>query len=232
MADTSPSARASGHLDVLGSIPLEYRSAVLEQCERRVLQKGGVIWSQGQPADYVAILSSGRVMSSYQSRNGRTGTTGFWGPGDLLGAADLGLPTARQMTVRCLEPCVIYTLSIERFNALVRRFPEVGLAVIRALSVRLRWVAHLAVSLETQNASGRLCMVLLALSERFAQPTPHGMQIDLKLTNEDLAAISGVTRQFTNATLGDLKKRGLLQSRRGTLVITDTAALEAFTHRR
>lgn len=217
---------------MLGGIPAEYRSAVLVQCDRRVLQKGGIVWSQGQPADYVAFLSSGRVMSTYQSRNGRTGTTGFWGPGDLLGAADLGMPTVRQMTVRCLEPCVIHTLSMERFNALVRRFPEVALAVIRALSVRLRWVAHLAVSLETQNASGRICTVLLALCERFAQRTPQGMQIDLKLTNEDLAAIAGVTRQFTNATLGDLKKRGLLLARRGSLVITDPAALETLAYQR
>lgn len=232
MVDTSRGARNDGHLDVLGSIPQEYRSAVLVQCERRVLQKGGNVWSQGEPADYVAFLSSGRVMSSYQSRNGRTGTTGFWGPGDLLGAADLGLPTVRQMTVRCLEPCVINTLSIERFNALVRRFPEVSIAIIRALSVRLRWVAHLAVSLETQNASGRICTVLLALCERFAQRTPHGLQIDLRLTNEDLAAIAGVTRQFANATLGDLKKRGLLLSRRGSLVVTDAGALEVLAYQR
>ncbi|MSQ55743.1 MAG: Crp/Fnr family transcriptional regulator [Betaproteobacteria bacterium] len=232
MVDKPKRERADGHLDVLGSIPAEYRHAVLQQCERRVVQKGGIIWSQGEPADYVAFLSSGRVMSSYQSRNGRTGTTGFWGPGDLLGAADLGLPTVRQMTVRCLEPCVINTLSIDRFNALVRRFPEVAQAIIRALSIRLRWVAHLAVSLETQNASGRICTVLLALSERFAHPSGQGMVIDLKLTNEDLAAIAGVTRQFANATLGDLKRRGLLQPRRGALVVTDVAALEALAFQR
>lgn len=232
MVDSSRTARNDGHLDVLASIPTEYRTAVLEQCERRVLQKNGIVWSQGEPADYVAFLSSGRVMSSYQSRNGRTGTTGFWGPGDLLGAADLGLPTVRQMTVRCLEPCVIRTLSIERFQALVRRFPEVSLAIIRALSVRLRWVAHLAVSLETQNAAGRICTVLLALCERFAQRTPQGMQIDLRLTNEDLAAIAGVTRQFANATLGDLKRRGLLHSKGGVLVIADPAALEILAYQR
>ena len=97
------------------------------------------------------------------------------------------------MTLRSLGECVMYTLSYPRFHELVRRFPEVGLAVIRALSVRLRWVAQLAVTLETQSAHERLCGVLLALVDRFAVPCDQGAMIDLKLTNEDLAAIAGVS---------------------------------------
>ena len=223
--------RADGHLDVLGSIPAEYRKSVLEQCERRVLAKGRTIWKQGERAEYVAFMLSGKAMSSFQSRNGKTGTTGFWCAGDLLGAADLGVPGKRQMTVRCLEESVIYTVTFERFNDLVRRFPELAQAIIRALSIRLRWVADLALNLETQSAFGRICTVLLALSERFAAPNEHGVLIDLKLTNEDLAAIAGVSRQFTNSSLQDLQKRGLLVTLKRNLILTDPGALDALIHR-
>jgi CRP-like cAMP-binding protein len=219
--------RANGHLDVLGAVPAPYRKAVLDQCERRAVRKGETIWSQGEPAEYVAFLVSGKAMSSFQSRNGKTGTTGFWCAGDLLGAADIAAPSARQQTVRCLEDAVIYTLSFERLDELVRRFPELAQAIIRALSARLRWVAYLAVNLETQSAQARICSALLALSERFAAPSKEGLLIDLQLTNEDLAAIAGVSRQFTNATLQDLQKRGLLAGGRRRLVITDAEALEA-----
>ena len=99
-------ARADGHLDVLGSIPAAYRSTVLEQCEQLEFAKGALIWTQGQPAGYVAFLISGKAMSSYQSLNGKIGTTGFWCAGDLLGAADLGSLSTRQQTVRCLDACV------------------------------------------------------------------------------------------------------------------------------
>jgi CRP-like cAMP-binding protein len=223
-------ASGDGHLDVLGSIPAAYRNAVLEQCERRTLAKGELIWSQGEPAEYVAFLVSGKAMSSYQSRNGKTGTTGFWCAGDLLGAADLGTSTTRQQTVRCLDQCVICTLSVERFDELVRRFPELALAVIRALSVRLRWVAQLAVTLETQSAPERICAVLLALSERFGVESEAGVLIDLKLTNDDLAAIAGVSRQFANATLQDLRKRGLIAARKQSLVITQPGGLEKLAY--
>ena len=219
-------APLSGHLDVLGSIPAEYRHAVLEQCERRQVAKGKSVWSQGEPAECVAFLMSGKAMSSYQSRNGKTGTTGFWCAGDLIGAGDMGGATTRHMTVRCLEPCVIYTLTFERFNDLVRRFPELAHAMIRAMSIRLRWVSLLAVTLETQSALGRICGVLIALSERFGSLCDEGMLIDLSLTNENLAAIAGVSRQFTNSTLRDLRRRGLLLSRRRSLIITHVERLE------
>jgi CRP/FNR family cyclic AMP-dependent transcriptional regulator len=223
-------AHADGHLDVLGSIPAAYRSAVLEQCERRAFVKGELIWTQGEPAEYVAFLVSGKAMSSYQSRNGKTGTTGFWCAGDLLGAADLGGSATRQQTVRCLDACVIHTLSFERFDQLVRRFPELALAIIRALSVRLRWVAQLAVTLETQSAPERICAVLLALSERFGVRGDDGVRIDLKLTNDDLAAIAGVSRQFANATLQQLRKRGVIAAHRQGLVITQPGGLERLAY--
>ena len=216
---------ADGHLDVLGSIPPEYRAAVVEQCERRVLPKGATIWSQGEPAEFIGFLVKGKAMSMYQSRSGKVGTTGFWCPGDILGAGDLGSKTTRQMSVRCLEPCVLYTLSYTRFDPLIERFPELARAVIHALSLRLRWVARLAVILETEAGYQRVCAVLLALVDRFATACPQGMKIDLKLTHEDLASMSGVSRQYANITLSDLRKRGYLRMEKRSIILTDLRKL-------
>ncbi len=218
--------RANGHLDVLSAIPIAYREAVLERCNKRQFARRDLIWSQGDTATYVAFLSSGTAMSCYDARNGKIGTTGFWCAGDLLGAADVGTGSVRQQTLRCLEECVIYTLLFGRFEDLIRRFPELAVAVIRALSIRLRSVAQLAVTLETQPAVERICAVLLALSDRFGVACDDGVLIDIRLTNYDLAAIAGVSRQFANATLNDLRQRGLLMTRKHNLVLTDRAAIE------
>jgi CRP-like cAMP-binding protein len=222
---TKARQRADGHLDVFGSIPEEYRPAVLEQCARRMLRKGETIWTQGDTADYAAFLVSGAAMSIYQARNGKIGTTGFWCPGDILGAGDIGLRTTRQMTVRCLDSCVIYTLPYTRFQHLLRRFPELADAVIRALSLRLRWVAQLAVMLETQLGVERICTTLLALADRFGRVEDKEVLIDLRLTNEDLAAISGLSRQFVNAALSKLRKEGVLRMQKRALVLVDSESL-------
>ena len=197
---------------------------MVEQCKPRAVAKGGMLWTQGEPAGFAAILVSGKVMSVYEARNGRSGTVGFWTSGDLLGLGDLVI-NVRQHTVRCLEGCHFLTLSFDRMDDIVRRYPDFGIAMMRALSMRLRWVAQLAVGLETGSALERIGTVLLALSERFGEPSDEGVRIGLNLTHEQLAAIAGVTRQFTNTTLKQLRDRGLLAAGRA-IVLTDVDALE------
>ena len=140
----------------------------MEQCDRRTFRRGQTVWTQGDPAEYVAFVVKGKAMSMYQSPSGKVGTTGFWCAGDIVGAGDLGSRTTRQMTVHCLEPCVLYTLAFDRFAALFERFPELAHTVVHAVSLRLRWVSRLAVILQTESGSQRISEVLLALADHSA----------------------------------------------------------------
>jgi CRP-like cAMP-binding protein len=90
-------------------------------------------------------------------------------------------------------------------------------------------VARLAVNLTTTSATERICAILVALSDRFGVSHEDGVLIDLQLTNAQLAAICGVSRQFTNATLQALRARGLVVGSAG-LVITDRPALERMAY--
>lgn len=183
------------------------------------------LWTQGEPAHSLAILVAGKVMSQYEARSGRSGTIGFWCAGDLVGLGDMGRRSTRQHTVRCLEACRFQILPFEHVDEFIQLFPEFGIALVRALAVRLSWVTQLALGLETGSATERICTVLLALAERFGEERKDGTFINLHLTHEQLAAIAGVTRQFLNSTFRLLRERGILTGRR-ELVLTDVGALE------
>lgn len=213
-----------GHLDILESLSPAVREAVLSRCAPRQVVRGRTLWRQGEAAHSVAILTSGKVMSLYEARNGRSGTIGFWCAGDLVGLGDMGRRQLRQHTVRCLEASSFLLLSFEAIDDLVAHHPEFSVALVRALAVRLSWVTQLALGLEAGSALERICTVLLALSDRFGEPHPEGVRINLQLTNDQLAAIAGVTRQFTSSTLKLLRGRGLLSTSRD-LVVTDVEAL-------
>jgi CRP/FNR family transcriptional regulator len=217
----------SGHLDVLAAIPARERRLVLAQCGQRRFRKGEVIWRQGDPAPMVGFLGEGKAVSEYQSPRGRTVITGLWSSGDLIGALNLGAHPVHQMTVRCLENCLLHTLTVEQFYARVRSSPEVAEAVVRALSVRLHWYNHLTLVLNTLPAFERVCGMLLALSEHFAVPTEDGLRIDVNLTHATLAAMAGVGRPFLTMTLRRLEASGQLKSVRRRIVIRDASGLEA-----
>jgi len=216
----------SGHLDVLAAIPREHRDMVLAKCGLRRCRKGEVIWRQGEAASMVAFLGEGKAVSEYLSPAGRTVITGLWSSGDLVGALNLGSDEdAHQMTVRCLEDSVLHTLSVEEFYALVRSYPELAEAAVRALSVRLQWYNHLTLVLGTLPAFERVCGMLLALSEHFAIRTEDGLLIDLNLTHATLAAMVGVGRPFLTMALNRLERSGHLASVRRRILIRDAAGL-------
>lgn len=212
MRSTMTTSRPHGHFDVLDGLSLICKNAVIERCRRRVVAKGKTVWRQGEPADYVIIVLSGKVISWHEAPNGKAGTIGFWTAGDIAGLGDMGLTNVWQHTLQSLEASSLMTLSFRDFDDLARQFPEFSLRVIRAFSVRLRWVAQLAVTLTTTSAVERICAVLLTLTERFGVADERGMLIDLKLTNEQLAAICGISRQFANSTLQALQIRSLISA--------------------
>jgi len=223
-------APAHGHLDFIAAIPAEYRGAVLEQCTVKSYRKGETVWSQGDAVHALAFLASGKVFSLFHGANGRSGAVSFWSSGDILGAELIsGEVTTRQTSLRCLEDATIYYLEWSKFEAVVKRFPEVAYAVIKALSVRLRWAIRLVHILQTQTAFNRVGSVLLALAERFPVETPGGTMIDLDITHEDLAAIVGVSRQFMTVTLHELEDRGLISNTRKRITLSNAGQLRELT---
>ena len=221
---------SSGHLDVLGTIPDQYRRELLGKCARHSFNRGDILWNQGDTAGTVAFLVAGKAMSTYHSPHGKVGITGFWATGDILGAADLGGFETRQMTVRFLERATVYSCPLNSFYAILRQFPAVAEQIVRALSVRLRWVARLALSLETQSTEERVCGVLLALVEYFGVEDDDGILIDLSLTHEDLASMVGVSRQFANGALNNIKNAGIIKLGNRRIVVVDVERLRAATY--
>lgn len=214
-----------GHLDVLGSIPEQYRDAVLKQCSERHFRRGDSLWNQGDDGGFVAFLIKGKAMSTYHAPGGKAAITGFWSDGDILGAADLAGSEERQMTVLFLETSTVYILSLKNFYRILERFPEVAQQIVRALSVRLRWVAHLVHSLATHSTEDRVRGILLALAASFGVEDDEGVLIDLKLSHEDLASMVGVSRQFVNGALNHIKKNGLIKIGNRKIIITDLEGL-------
>ncbi len=164
-------------------------------------------------------------MSTYHAPGGKAAITGFWADGDILGAADLAGFDDRQMTVLFLEDSTVYILPLKNFYPILERFPEFAQQIVRALSVRLRWVAHLAHSLATHSTEDRVRGVLLALAASFGVEREEGVLIDLKLSHEDLASMVGVSRQFVNGALNHIKKLGLITIGNRKIVVTDMEGL-------
>ena len=71
----------------------------------------------------------------------------------------------------------------------------------------------------------RLARKLLELAQQHGTLQPDGVQINLALTQSDLAGLVGATRESINKTLGTFRRQGYIVTRQNRITIVDPDAL-------
>jgi CRP/FNR family transcriptional regulator/CRP/FNR family cyclic AMP-dependent transcriptional regulator len=88
-----------------------------------------------------------------------------------------------------------------------------GLAgMVRRLSGQVQDVIAL-------DATGRIAKKLLELAAGHGESVTDGLRIPLRITQEELAQMVGVTRALINKQLGWFQERGILSTDRGVITL-------------
>jgi CRP-like cAMP-binding protein len=168
-----------------------------------VLRNGAALIHQGQVGDGLWLVGSGALRSSMITADGRDLTLEVLGPGDLAGEPE-GVASAT--TLRALRR--------------TRLRPAEPRAAADLLAARAHRAAALAADLAWLGVRERLLRRLEDLAERFGTPSEGGTLILLPLTQDDLAALAGTTRESVSRTMGALTRDGRIRvAGRGRYVI-------------
>jgi CRP/FNR family transcriptional regulator len=96
----------------------------------------------------------------------------------------------------------------------------------RLIRERFATVATRLEDIAFRDVGSRLARLLLRLANDFPANVEGRRAIGVRLTQQDLADLIGATRERTNKTLSEFRRRGLIDSRRRTLRILDSPRLE------
>ena len=99
--------------------------------------------------------------------------------------------------------------------------------IVDVLSFKLHWLSILFQIHGTEHAQQRLVKLLIMLGDIFGTPDADGIVIEPIISQQDLASLLGVSRQWTNRTLTHLRNIGLVAMREKRFVIRDIAGLKA-----
>ena len=104
--------------------------------------------------------------------------------------------------------------------------PEVAARLVSVLCERLRRTsAHLEDAL-LREAPPRLARGLLRLAETFGKPAGGGVRLGIKLSQQQLGCLVGISRESINKHIGDWSRAGHLAMEGGYITIRDRDALE------
>jgi CRP/FNR family transcriptional regulator, cyclic AMP receptor protein len=174
-------------------------------------------WDVG-PDDFDGTASLGLLV--VEGLMAREVTVGDYTCAELLGPGDLIQPwlrigqeqsVATEVDWDIVAPVTLAVLD-RRFCERAARWPEVQAAVARRLMQRTHWLAfHLAVC-GLRRVDDRLLSVLWHFADRWGTVTPEGVRLDVRLTHEVLAAVTGARRPSVTTALRRLAEEGRVRS--------------------
>jgi CRP/FNR family cyclic AMP-dependent transcriptional regulator len=157
------------------------------------VRPGRVIVRQGEPYPGAWIVRSGRLRMDVVDTDGRRLTIDLLARGDLVGGPPGWVAEAS------------VTAEIPTWLA------PAGPAALRdGLARRAHRVTSLACELAWGRVQDRVLARLQDLADRFGRPVPGGRWVRIPLTQEDIAALTGSTRETVNRVIGRIGERGLI----------------------
>jgi CRP/FNR family cyclic AMP-dependent transcriptional regulator len=169
----------------------------------RALRRGDVVFTEGDVARQMFVVRSGRVAISKQSSEGKESIVALMEAGDLFGEMSLFDHEPRSAGARALEPTELLVLPYAPLTQVFDERPTLLWPMVTLLCRRMRVTdAALADSLFL-DVTGRTAKRLLELAggrDEFALP----------ITQEELAAMVGASRERVNKSLAQFTRLGWL----------------------
>lgn len=199
----------------------------LEQWRLRRYRTGALIFVQGDPPDEAFCVAAGRVSILSTTIHGRNQLYAFPGPGEIFGELGVLGHMPRSATAESLEDCSIWSVSGDLFLTFVLEQPSVARAVLEALARQIVALDAVTQDLLFLDLKGRVAKRLLELMQDSAvAASPDGVMLPWKISQTQLAALCGGTRENVSRVLSEFQRRGMVERVGQSYVLRDVVALQ------
>jgi CRP/FNR family transcriptional regulator len=205
---------------------------VADLFSERQFQKDEYIFLEGEPPQALYIVKTGKVKILSHSTDGKDIVFRVCGPGQMMGTVAVFDGSGYPGTAQAIEDCTVLVIARNDCLTLVNRYPVFALAVINDLGSRLRSSAELIRSLAVERVEQRIARVLLKLAETAGADTLEGRVIEMPLTRQDVADMTGTTVETAIRVMSKFRRNGLIRTRRGKVVLVDQEGLRKIAESR
>ncbi|GID28264.1 Crp/Fnr family transcriptional regulator [Paractinoplanes brasiliensis] len=195
--------------------------------QRRRWPAGATLFSEGDRSTTVVLVISGRAKVFSLTAQGGEVLLAIRGPGALLGEMSALDGAPRSASVSALEPLEAYVVTVAAFLDFLGAHPDAAVRIVRMIVSRLRDADRKRVEFGAYDALGRVALRLAELAERFGDSQADAVRITLPLTQDELAAWTGSSRESVTKALGTLRRQGIIETSRRSVSVIDLDRLRA-----
>jgi CRP/FNR family transcriptional regulator, cyclic AMP receptor protein len=171
--------------------------------------KGSTIFTQGDKADGLFFINSGKVQLSVVSKGGKEATLGILSSGDFCGEGGLAGQLVRSSSaIAVTDNCVLLRVTNDAMIAAMNQEPTLsGLFIKLLLKRTIRYQDDLVDQL-FNSSERRLARVLLLMAQ-FGEEGVSEMTVP-RLSQETLAEMVGTTRSRVSFFMNRFRKLGFI----------------------
>jgi CRP/FNR family transcriptional regulator/CRP/FNR family cyclic AMP-dependent transcriptional regulator len=211
---------------LFASLTTEQLAEIADRLIMRNYQRGATIIRQDEPGSMLYIIVNGHVKITSVSSEGEELILALLTDNDFFGELSLldGQPHSASATA--METTQVMTLNRDEFLEVIAKNPEMVNNILVVLSNRLRRTNTMFEDAVFLQLPARLSKRLLELGEQHGLKTDSGLEIELRLTQQDLANFLGASRVAINRLLRQLQDSGLISINRKHITILQPGELE------
>ncbi len=213
-------------VNVFRDLPVSQLELIYELVSFRDYSAGEFIFTQGQPGDAVFFVTRGRVKISVTATDGREKIMHVMSVGQVFGEVVLFDAGSYPASAQAMEAAQVGVLKNQDLFDLLRQHTELAINLLRLLARRLRMAQRQVQDLALKDAYERVVQLIVDLAETKGCKEANGsIHLDLDLTREEMAKLTGITRETFTRMLAELRQAGLLAVRRNQVLIPSLARL-------
>src|SRR5512133_3521782 len=207
-------------LKILGRLPFfsGLSKPALEAVNQRFVEKGYQpgerIYTAGDPAERLFVVADGKVKLLQHAASGRSVLLDILTSGEFFGnLATLGVAaypdTAQAQTSLCA-----LSIRSDDFHQVLDEHPELALKTLAIMGERLNAANQRVLQLSSMPVDRRIAFTLLELARKHGRQQAAGLLIDVPLSRDDLAEMTGATSETASRIMSQLQSRGAIESGR------------------
>ncbi len=174
-------------------------------------KKNSIILSEDDTGSALFVIAKGKVKISRRSNDDKEVILAILGESDFFGEMSLLDGMTRSATVVAIEDSRLFIIQRSEFLDLLKKYPEVSIALLTELTKRLRASSMKIKALSLKDAEGKVATVLLQLADEVGKIRQGLVEIENLPYQQELANMAGTSRETISRTLHAFAKKGLVE---------------------
>lgn len=207
----------------------EELSLLFSIAKRKSCSAGALIYVQGEERKpYFYLIEEGKVKISLLSKDGSEKIIVIQEKNTLFGYAATFDGHPYFHTATAVEDTKLRIIHINDFLRLFEKHPKVALLLIAAFARVTRMLVLQIEDFSFLDAEKRVAHMIYKLAYEVGQKTTKGLLIAKKVTQEDLASLTGLSRVSVSLALNHFEDLDILRKKRNIIEVLDIEKLKDF----